>query len=229
VKHYEETGDVDDLDWLQERGMKALTNSFWRLPRVRPEAIWKPDLLHNIYLGLVKHSTEWVQGFLDKHNQLDEFDRVWKLIPPFPGIAIPKKAYREIIQWQGKEMLNLGQFLLAALTVAFSRPITSQRPTFTKALACIQALIDFHLMAQYRSHTEQTFGYMESFLKSFHQHIDIFLEFCKSKTAKSKMRQANKTLLAAQALSMPASENTSKRRKVVADWLERSEQRQDIY
>ena len=51
---------------------------------------------------------EWIQGFLDKHNWLDDFDRVWKSILPYPGITIPKKAYQEVIQWQDKEIWNLG-------------------------------------------------------------------------------------------------------------------------
>jgi hypothetical protein len=96
--HSEATKDVRDLDWLQERGMKTATNSFWRLGSVRPEAIWKPDLLHNIYLGLLKHLMEWIHGFLDIHNRLDYFDRVWKSIPPYPGITISMKLYREVIQ-----------------------------------------------------------------------------------------------------------------------------------
>jgi hypothetical protein len=121
--------------------LKALTNSFWWLPRFRPAAIWKPDLLHNIYLGLLKHLMEWIQGFLDKHNWLDDFDRleVWKSIPPYPGLTIPKKAYQVVTQWQGKEMRNLRRFLLAALTVALSKPTASQKLAFKKALTCVQA------------------------------------------------------------------------------------------
>jgi hypothetical protein len=111
-----------------------------------------------------------------------------------PGITISKKAYREVKQWQGKEMRNLGRFLLAALTVVLSKPTASQKIVFKQALDCIQSLIDFHLMAQYHSHTEQTINYMDSYLKSFHQHKNIFLEFRKSKLTKAKARQNNKTL-----------------------------------
>lgn len=97
ANHYEVTGNVKDLNWLQQKGMKALTNSFWQLPMVLPEAIWKPDLLYNIFLGLLKYLMEWIQGFLDKHNRFNDFDRVQKSIPPYPGITIPKKPYRKVV------------------------------------------------------------------------------------------------------------------------------------
>jgi len=43
-------------------------------------------------------------------------------------------------------------------------------------------------MAQYRSHTPDTLSYMESYLQTFHQTKDIFLEFC---TWKATRTQAN--------------------------------------
>ena len=51
---------------------------------------------------------DWIEGFLKKHGRLQAFDDVWKALPPYPGFLVPKKAYREVTQWQGKEMRNLG-------------------------------------------------------------------------------------------------------------------------
>jgi len=45
---------------------------------------------------------EWVEGFMKKDKQLQAFDDVWKEIPPYPGLSVPKKAYCEVTQWQGK-------------------------------------------------------------------------------------------------------------------------------
>jgi hypothetical protein len=63
-----------------------------------------------------------------------------------------------------------------------SKPTVWKKLAFKKAAICIFTLINFHLMAQYLSHTKQTLNYMEAYLKNFHQNQDIILEFRKSKT-----------------------------------------------
>jgi len=52
---------------------------------------------------------DWIQAFLKKHGRLQAFDDIWKALPPYAGFLVPKKAYREVAQWQGKDMRNLGR------------------------------------------------------------------------------------------------------------------------
>ena len=59
-----------------------------------------------------------IQGFLKKHGRLQTFDDAWKTLLPYPRFFVPKKAYQEVMQWQGKEMRNLGRCLLGVLAVA---------------------------------------------------------------------------------------------------------------
>ena len=77
---------------------------------------------------------------------------------------MPKNAYREVTQWQGKEMQNLGRCLLGVLAVALPQPDSTQVIPFKRALVCVRALVDFNMMAQYRSHTDETMAYMEDYL-----------------------------------------------------------------
>jgi len=100
---------------FQQLGVKIGNNVFTGLDRVSPADLHKPDLLHNIYVGLFKHMVEWVEDFLKKHKRQQAFDDAWKEIPPYPGFSVPKKAYREITQGQGKEMRNLGHCIAAVL------------------------------------------------------------------------------------------------------------------
>ena len=51
---------------------------------------------------------EWVEGFLKNPKRQQAFDDAGKEIPPYPGFIVPKKAYRQVTRWQGKEMHNLG-------------------------------------------------------------------------------------------------------------------------
>jgi len=56
--------------------------------------LWKPDMLHTMYQGLFKHIMDWIMGFLKRHKLAAEFDKIWKSIPPYPGLIAPKKGYR---------------------------------------------------------------------------------------------------------------------------------------
>jgi len=143
-------------EYLQRLGVKIGNNVFTGLDQVSPADLHRPDLLHNIYLALFKHMREWVEGFLKKHKLQQPFDDPWKEIPPYPGFSVPKKAYREITQWQGKERRNLSPCISAVLVSALQNLHSSQYQDFKRALKCVSALVDFTLMAQYRSHTPDT-------------------------------------------------------------------------
>ena len=145
--------------------MKIGNNVFTGLNRITPADLHKLDLLHNIYLGLFKHMMEWVEGFLKKHKWQQAFDDAWKEIPPYPGFSLPKKTYREITQWQKKEMCNLGHCISAVLASALRNPDSSCHHDSKIALECVSALVDISLMTQYHSHTPDTLFYMESYLR----------------------------------------------------------------
>ena len=65
-------------------------------------------------------------------------------------------------------MRNVGRCLLGVLAVTLRQPDSTQAIPFKHALACVRALIDFNMMAQYRSHTSDTITYMEDYLDQFH-------------------------------------------------------------
>ena len=175
---------------------------------------------------------EWVEGFLKKHKRQQAFDDAWKEIPPYPGFSVPKKAYREITQWQGKEMRNLGRCISAVLASALRNPDSSQHHDFKIALKCVSALVDFSLMAQYRSHTPDTLSYMESYLRTFHQTKDIFLEFRTSKATRDKAKRQDQELreLMADQRSKEVRHRTvaNRRRQADQERAERFDQRADL-
>jgi len=175
-------------EYFQRLGVKIGNNVFTGLDRVSPADLHKLDLLHNISLGLFKHMMEWVEGFLKMHKRRQVFDYTWKEIPPYPGFSVPKKAYHKITQWQGKEKRNLGHCISAVLASALRNPNSSQYQDFKSALKCVSVLVDFTLMAQYRSNTPDTLSYIESYLQIFHRIKVICLEF---RTSKATRAQAN--------------------------------------
>jgi len=123
-------------EYFQPFGIKIVNNVFIGLDRVSPADLHKPDLLHNIYLSLFKHMMQWVEGFPKKHKRQQAFDDGWKEIPPYPRFSIPKKAYRELTQWQRKEIRNLSRCISAVLASALRNLDSSEYHDFKSALKC---------------------------------------------------------------------------------------------
>jgi len=69
---------------------------------------------------------EWVEGFLKKHKRQQAFDNTRKEILPYPRLSVPKRAYHESTQWQGREMRNIGGSISAVLASALRNLNSSQ-------------------------------------------------------------------------------------------------------
>ena len=69
---------------------------------------------------------KWIEGFLKKHKQQQAFDEIWKALPPYAVFNLPKMACREVTQWQGKEMRNLGHCISPVFASALRDPDGSQ-------------------------------------------------------------------------------------------------------
>jgi len=169
----------------ETHGIKRAQNVFQGLVRVSTPDLHKPDMLHTIYLGLFKHMMDWIQRVLKKQARQQAFDDTWKALPSYPGFVFPKKAYREVTQWQGKKMRNLGRCLLGVLAVALRQPDSTQVQPFRRALTCVRSLLDLTMIAQYRSHTPETISYMEEYATQFHdreEENDQRMEFIHSES-----------------------------------------------
>ena len=137
------------------------------------------------------------------------------------------KAYSEVTQWQGKEMRNLGRCLLGVLAVAVRQPDSRQVIPFKHALDCVRALVDFKLMAQYRSEAPETIAYMEEYLDWFHRMKDICLEFRVSKQTRAKVDKQRKDLRHQRAQSNMGVAPSKRRRRLEEDRDEENELRID--
>jgi hypothetical protein len=84
-------GTDDDANWETEDVEEGDCDT-----RMMYGSLWKPDLLHTMYLGMLKHVMDWIQPFLKRHGRLNKFDDAWISVPPYPGLVQPKKAYRYV-------------------------------------------------------------------------------------------------------------------------------------
>jgi len=65
---------------------------------------------------------------------------------------------------------------------------------FKHALGCVRALVDFSMMAQYRSQTSDTISYKEHYLDQFHRRKDNFLEFRVTKRTLAKVDEQRREI-----------------------------------
>ena len=83
---------------LHEWGVKDVNNAFWHIPNLYPHELVKPDILHTLLLGMLKHLMKWVMEFLTYVGRTTTFDYIRSRLPPYPGFTRPNKAYRSVSQ-----------------------------------------------------------------------------------------------------------------------------------
>ena len=85
--------------------------------------------------------------------------------------------------WNGTQLRGVNCVILACFTAALCQAGATPKLSAAAhrnskiAIRCVRAITDLCLMAQYRSHTSQTIGYMDEYLRQFHQFRHIFGEF----------------------------------------------------
>ena len=85
----------------------------------------------------------------------------------------------------GKEVRNLVTVILLCFAASLHRSSAVEHPIFNKALICVHSIVDFTLMSQFKSHTDETIQYVKQYLKAFHNHKDVFKEYRKDKSTTS--------------------------------------------
>jgi len=91
-------------------------------------------------------------------------------------------------------MRNLGRCLLGILPVALAPPDSTQVQPFRHALSCVRSLLDFTMIAQYRSHTLENISYMEAYETQFNKPKDTLLQFGISKQTQENADELHQEL-----------------------------------
>jgi len=100
-------------------------------------------------------------------------------------------------------MCGMNRVILACFTAAL-QDLIANTPGLSvgahvdarRAIRCVEYLTDFCLMAQYRSHTPQTIGYMDQYLQKFHDSVQVFSEFRATKKDWQDAKEASRGLAA---------------------------------
>ena len=76
----------------------------------------KPDLLHTMQIGMLEHLLKWIFHFMKTLKWLNKYNAVWLSVPAYHNLTPKTKSYEEVSQWNGKEMKEMSQYLVAVVT-----------------------------------------------------------------------------------------------------------------
>ncbi|TFY59335.1 hypothetical protein EVJ58_g5848 [Rhodofomes roseus] len=148
-------------------GIKPVQHPFWEnLPYVDIYRTITPDLLHQLYQGVVKHVLSWITSIVGE----DEVDARVRRLPPNHSIRIFHKGITGLSRVTGTEHKQMARFILALL---IDVRLPGGEPA-NDLIAATTALLDFVYMAQYSVHSDATLDALEESLATFHAKKDIF-------------------------------------------------------
>lgn len=138
-------------------------NPFWvGFPLVDIHRCISPDVLHQLYQGVLKHLVGWIQEVIGK----DELDERIRTLPPACGVRHFKNGISSLSQISGVERKHISRILLACL-VGKIEP---------QGIVACRALLHFIHLAQYPSHDEETLLYMQEALDTWHKNRSFFIQ-----------------------------------------------------
>ena len=121
-----------------------------------------PDVLHQLYQGVLKHLIGWCQRILTPV----ELDKRIRCLPPGLGLRHFGNGISALSQISGPERKNMAKILLGCLIGSIP----------TQGVAAITALLDFIYIAQYTSHNTETLRLLEDALARFQTHRAYFIQ-----------------------------------------------------
>ncbi|KAI0639898.1 hypothetical protein C8Q77DRAFT_1214290 [Trametes polyzona] len=150
-------------------GIKPIPHPFWKdLPYVNIYTSITPDILHQLYQGVVKHLLSWLTSALGP----EEIDARCRRLPPNHQIRLFLKGITTLQRVTGKEHADMCRVLLG-LVIGLPLPAGLSPGRLVRA---VRALLDFLYLAQYPAHTSDTLHLLQDALQRFHANKEIFIQ-----------------------------------------------------
>ncbi|KAI0350324.1 hypothetical protein OH77DRAFT_1593589, partial [Trametes cingulata] len=150
-------------------GIKPVVDPFWRdLPYVNVFQSITPDILHQLYQGVIKHLLSWLKSAYGP----EELDARCRRLPPNHQIRLFLKGITTLQKVTGKEHGDICRFLLG-LVIGLPLPGGHSSVRLVRA---VRGLLDFLYLARYPAHTADTLDLLRDALRRFHTNKDIFVQ-----------------------------------------------------
>ena len=151
-----------------EAGIKPVQCVFWKdLPFIDIYSSITPDILHQLYQGVLKHLITWIRAICSDA----EIDARCRRLPQNHHIRLFMKGICHLSRVTGTEHDQISRFLLA-LVADIHLPGGHSNVRLVRS---VRALLDFIYLARYPIHTSETLTQMNNALHTFHDNHDIFI------------------------------------------------------
>ncbi len=154
-----------DDNWVHE-----VENFAWKHPYVNIHKTMMIDVLHQLLKGIAMHLITWTKDLVSKSipavrkrkrqgrtmiesSGTVQLDGRFRCVPPFTGLK-RFQNFSHVKQWTGVEQKAIIRQLIPVIA-----PLLSVKEP--AAMHCARAIVDFILMAQYKTHDNETLRYIE--------------------------------------------------------------------
>ena len=149
--------------------LKPVAHPFWQhLPYVNIYRSITPDVLHQLYQGILKHLIAWIIEVCSAA----EIDARCRRLPQNHNIRLFMKGISSLSHVTGQEHDQICRFLLG---LVFDIRLPNGHSN-ARLLRSVRALLDFLYLAQYPIHTTTTLKLLDDALARFHANKDIFVD-----------------------------------------------------
>ncbi|KAI0337593.1 hypothetical protein BDW22DRAFT_1314079, partial [Trametopsis cervina] len=150
-------------------GIKAVQHPFWEdLPYVNIYSSITPDILHQLYQGLIKHLVKW----LKRAYGSTEIDARCRRMPPSHGTRLFQKGITGLQRVSGAEHADICRVLLGL--VVDLRPTGGESPV--RIVKAVRALLDFLYLARYPVHSTASLDALDRAWTAWHDNKSGFID-----------------------------------------------------
>ena len=152
-----------------DTGIKPIFHPFWEdLPFANIYLAITPDLLHQLYQGVVKHLIAW----LKEAYSTTEIDARCRQLPQNHSLCHFSNGISKLLHVMGKEHQDICHVLLGLII-----GLLPQNGVSPAHIECsTRALLDFLYYASYPTHTSGTLTLLDDALKRFHTNKAVFVD-----------------------------------------------------
>ncbi|KAI0683319.1 hypothetical protein BC835DRAFT_1536434 [Cytidiella melzeri] len=151
----------DFLKLCAAAGVKPVIDPFWlNFPYTHIFRSITPDVLHQLYQGIVKHLVAWL---IEAYGAA-EIDARCRRIPPNHHIRIFENGISSLSKVTGHEHDQICQILLG---VVLDMPLLDFTVSPAPVVRCVRAILDFLYLAQYPVHTDDTLALLDDSIRLF--------------------------------------------------------------
>ncbi|KAI0055018.1 hypothetical protein BV25DRAFT_1816215 [Artomyces pyxidatus] len=159
-------GPAQYVEACQAAGIKPVVHPFWEdLPYANIFTSITPDILHQMYQGMMKHLISWVTDAFGA----DAIDARCQRMPPNHNLRLFSSGISHLSRVSGQEHKDICRILMG-LVVDLPLP---EGVSPTRLVRAVRAMLDFLYLAQYPSHSSDTLGYLDDALSRFHANKSV--------------------------------------------------------